>query len=252
MILVLAGGAEGRSIVESLSSAGYGVLVCAATPYGAKLLQGSGALGVSGSPLDREAMLNLIQAEKVEMVVDATHPYAEKISSTALQVCREMNIRYIRYQRPPSVLPGHRLLHRARDYREAAAKACELGDVIFLATGSKTLEVFIEEAAKKGCRVVARVLPQPEVLQKCLELGLAPSDLVAMQGPYSLELNLALLRHYGAGVMVTKDGGAPGGTDAKIAAAFQLGIPVVLVERPEPPPDAVDNLAGLLETIRRV
>lgn len=251
MILVLAGAAEGREIVKALAQAGHLVLACAATPYGAKLLEGSGAAAISGRPLGGEEIRRLLDANKVAALVDATHPYAEEISAIALQACRDRGVRYIRYQRPPAPVPDHPLVHRAKDYPEAAEKACDLGDIVFLATGSKTLEIFLREAARKGCRVVARVLPQPEVLRKCLELGLEPSDIVAMQGPFSEEINIALLRHYQASVLVTKDGGSPGGAGEKYAAAIKLGLPVVVVDRPEAPPGAVASLADLLKIINK-
>lgn len=249
MILVLAGTADGRDVVKSLSSRGYRILACAATPYGAGLLKESGALKVSGQRLSAAGMGRLIEENGVKILVDATHPYAGEVSATAIEVCREKGVRYIRYQRPASGIPGHPLVHRAGDYYEAAAKAAELGQVIFLATGSKTLEIFLDEARRKGRRVVVRLLPHPETLKKCLDLGLTPADIAAIQGPFSHELNLALLRHYNASVVVTKDGGALGGTAEKLSAALELGIPVIVVNRPDPPPGAVGSIEELLKKI---
>ncbi|MDK2889076.1 MAG: precorrin-6A/cobalt-precorrin-6A reductase, partial [Thermoanaerobacter sp.] len=211
MIMVLAGTSDGREIVKTLASHGYRVLACAATPYGASLLEGSGALRVSGRRLSGAEIGRVIEENKVEILVDATHPYAVEVSATASEVCREKRVRYIRYQRPASPIKEHSLVFYVKSYQEAAVKAAELGEVIFLATGSKTLDVFWEAAKKRGRRVIARVLPHPDVLKKCLDLGLTPADIVAIQGPFSREVNLALLRHYNAGVLVTKDGGARGG-----------------------------------------
>lgn len=249
MILVLAGTSDGRDIVKALASGGSEVLACAATPYGAKLLEGSGAVRISGQPLSGAEFGRMIDESSINILVDATHPYAEKISVIAVEVCREKGIKYIRYQRPASVVKEHPLVFHTDNYLEAAEKAAEMGEVIFLATGSKTLEVFLGVAKRKGCRVVARLLPQPEVLKKCMDLGLSPADIVAMQGPFSLELNTALLRHYKASVLVTKDGGAPGGTEEKLSAALRLGIPIVLVGRPAPPPGAVGSIDDLLEKL---
>jgi len=252
MIMVLAGTADGREIVKALASRGLRVLACAATPYGASLLEGSGALRISGGRLNGAGMEQMIEENKVAVLVDATHPYAEEVSAVAAGACRKKEIRYIRYQRLESPVRKHPLLYYARSYGEAATKAAELGEVVFLTTGSKTLEIFLEVAQRKGRRVVARVLPHPEVLQKCFDLGLAPADIVAMQGPFGYEINLALLRSYNASVLVTKDGGAPGGAAEKIAAALELGIPVVLVKRPESVPGAVGSIDELLEMIERM
>lgn len=252
MILVLAGTSDGRDIVAALAANGHAVRACAATLYGATLLEGSGAAQISGCPLSGEEIKRILADQGVEILVDATHPYAEEVSAIALEICREKGTRYIRYQRPPSRILEHPLVVYARNYAEAAEKAVDLGEVIFLATGSKTLEIFLKAAKKKGRRVVARLLPQPDVLKKSFDLGLTPKDIVAMQGPFSEELNMALLRYYHASVLVTKDGGDPGGMKEKLSAALKLGLPVVVVDRPQPPSGAVASLEELLDQIGRL
>lgn len=252
MILVLAGTSEGRDIVKALSAQGKKVLACAATRYGASLLEGSGAARISGCRLNGAEIARMIVADGVEILVDATHPYAEEVSATAVEVCRDKGVRYIRYQRPASEVLGHPLVFHAKSYPEAAEKAAELGEVIFLATGSKTLEIFCDAAKKRGRSVVVRLLPHPQTLRKCFELGLSPADIIAMQGPFSHDLNRAVLRHYNASVLVTKDGGELGGTEEKLSAALELGIPVVVVDRPEPLHGAVGSIEELMELIRRM
>jgi precorrin-6A/cobalt-precorrin-6A reductase len=249
MILVLAGTSDGRLIVQTLVNQGKKVMACAATPYGAALLEGCGAAEVSGRRLSMVEIGRLIDAKNIELLVDATHPYAQEISSQALTACQEKNIRYIRYQRPPTKIHKHPLVYYAADYESAAQKAVTLGRVIFLATGSKTLGSFVAEAQRKGCRVIARLLPEPKELEKCFQLGLTPADVVAMQGPFSQELNTALLRHYKAEVLVTKDGGTPGGMEEKLKAAQEAGIPVVIVERPSELSEAVSSIGELIKMI---
>ena len=73
-------------------------------------------------------------------------------------------------------------------------------------------------------------------------MGYSPPDLVAMQGPFSEEVNLALWRHFGVDVVVTKESGPAGGLGEKLSAASRLGIPVVMIKRPPEPPDAVGSV----------
>lgn len=249
MILVLAGTSDGRNIVKGLVSRGYKVIACAATQYGKSLLEGSGAETV-GKPLSGEALELLIKKKKIDTLIDATHPYAEQVSATAAEICRKTGTNYIRYQRPASKIGSHPLVYFTNSYEEAAEKAAELGEVIFLATGSKTLKIFFDSAKKRNKRVVARVLPDPETLKQCFKVGLKPSDIVAIQGPFSIQLNKQLLSHYNASVLVTKDGGALGGFEEKLSAAIELGIPVVIVKRPDPPTGAVGSVEGLLEILK--
>ena len=64
-------------------------------------------------------------------------------------------------------------------------------------------------------------------------MGLTPKQIVAMQGPFSTELNVELFKHAGAEVLVTKNSGKIGGADTKLAAAKILNLPVVMIDRPK-------------------
>jgi len=251
VILVLSGTAEGRAVVRALVDAGHRVLASAATNYGARLLFGCGGEVIAGR-LGLEEMSDLMRQRGVRLVVDATHPYARLVTDTAIKACRQLKLPYLRYQRPATVLPAHPLILSAADYEEAAVLAVRQGGTIFLTTGSKTLCIFMRAARECGRRVVARVLPEPAVLEKCFRLGLTPADIVALQGPCSRELNRALFEQYRAGVLVTKDGGAIGGTDAKIAAALDLNLPVVVIRRPPPPPGAIGTVDELLRRVNQL
>jgi len=82
-------------------------------------------------------------------------------------------------------------------------------------------------------RVAVRVLPSTSSIEKCLQLGVPASHIIAMQGRFSAEMNLAILQEYRAGAVITKESGETGGLPEKVEAASELGIPVILVERPE-------------------
>jgi len=83
-----------------------------------------------------------------------------------------------------------------------------------------------------AARVYARVLPMEESLQLCQRAGLHPSHILAMQGPFSVEMNIAMLKSVGAKFLVTKDSGSRGGFDEKIAAAREAGAKLVVIGRP--------------------
>ncbi|RJQ28135.1 MAG: precorrin-6A reductase [Peptococcaceae bacterium] len=249
MILVLAGTADGRDIVRMLADRGRRVVACVATAYGGELLAGSGAHVIIDQPLDKNKLALLIEQYRITAVIDATHPFAEVISAAAAGVCREKGVSYLCYRRPVLKLPESPLITFVAGYQEAAEMAAAAGQVIFLTAGSKSLDVFLAVARAGGRRLVARVLPVPAVLTRCLELGLTAADLVAMQGPFSVALNRALLVEYRASVLVTKESGAVGGTDTKVVAALDLGIPVVIIKRPEPPAGAVSNAEEILKKL---
>lgn len=233
MILVIAGTRDGRDLARTLSAEGHPVLISVCSEYG-KQLAAESSPEVCAGALDQAGMLRLIREKKVEWVVDASHPYAVNVSLNAMAACEEAGIFYLRFERQETALPAVGDIRRAEDAAQAAKLAATLGDVIFLTTGSHTLAAFKSEPALAAKRLVARVLPQPEVIAECAALGFVPADLAAMQGPFSHEMNVAMFRHYGADVIVTKNSGAAGGTDSKLSAARELGLPVVVIDRPRP------------------
>ena len=232
MILVLAGTSEGRKLTSKLLQAGYQLLVTAVTEYGALLLAEEGN-GVLKKALTSSDLKELIALKGIKAVIDATHPYAKNISLTAIEVCKEKEVPFLRFERTITNLPTHSLIHKVHNYQEAAQVAATLGEVVLLTTGTRNLEDFSNLPQLRNGRLIARVLPEPEGLQKCRELGFLPRDIIAMQGPFSKELNSALYRQYGVQVVITKESGPRGGTDTKVEAALKLGIPTVIIERPE-------------------
>ncbi|MDP6459475.1 MAG: precorrin-6A reductase [Candidatus Hydrothermarchaeota archaeon] len=232
MILVLSGTRDGREIIRLLREKGYPVLATATTPYGARLASEAGASAALERQLGSEDMLNLLKERGVRAVVDATHPFAQKASRNGMLACKKAGIRYLRFERKSETLPESTLLHRCKSFDEGAAEAVAMGEVIFCAIGSNHLNSFIEAARKEKKRIIAKVLPTHEALDKCAALGLELKDIVALQGPGSMELNKALLRDYKAKVLVTKESGATGGEDVKVRAALSLGLPTVLIARP--------------------
>lgn len=251
MILVLSGTRDGREIVEQLTASGYKVIATVVSEYGASLLESSEA-AIAKGPLSEEGLVTILTDENIKIIIDATHPYADKISTLARNVAERLGITYLRYQRPGFPMPDSNLIHRAVDYQEAANLAFQLGEPVFLTTGSKTLKVFTDLAHRVGKRVIARVLPTPEVISYCRECGLSPAEIIAIQGPFSKEMNIALLRQTKAGVLVTKDSGDIGGTGDKIEAALMLKIPVVLISRPKVAGPAFGDMAQLMGAIKEL
>ena len=232
MIFVLAGTQDGREIAQRLArESGEAVLASVVSDYG-KALAKAPALEVSARPLDEAALRALLVGRGVRAVVDASHPYAAHISQTAIRLCAALGIRYIRYERAQSELPPYEKLYRVSSYEEAARKAAALGRRVFLTTGSRNLAVFANAPELADCELTARVLPESGVLAQCARLGFTPKQIVALQGPFSQALNRELYKQYGAEVVVTKNSGSVGGTDTKLAAAMELGLAVVVIERP--------------------
>ena len=111
------------------------------------------------------------------------------------------------------------------DYEEASKIAATKRGVIMLTTGSKTLAVFAKELlGLENTRVIARMLPRMDNMEKCAELGIEQKNIVAIQGPFSKELNKALYEQYGVTLMITKESGKVGSVDEKLKAALECDM----------------------------
>ena len=200
----------------------------------------------------KSGLESLLKNRSVRLLIDATHPFPGGLSAFAKELCRTSGIPYIRFIREEVNLPESPLLFPVHSWEEAAKKAAELGNTIFLTTGSYNLELFLKHPAMTGKRIVVRVLPDHRVIEAVQSFGINPRDIVAMQGPFSKGMNRITFKMYNASVIVTKDSGRVGGTDSKISAALGLKIPVVVIKRsklPETETDTVFTYEQILEKV---
>ncbi|MDY2652010.1 MAG: precorrin-6Y C5,15-methyltransferase (decarboxylating) subunit CbiT [Eisenbergiella porci] len=140
-----------------------------------------------------------------------------------------------------------RMLTEADSMEEAAKLLEKMEGSILVTTGSKELEALrgLPGFAK---RIFARILPQPEMVQKCMEMGLSGRHIICMQGPFSEEMNYAMLRETNARILLTKESGAAGGFPEKLRGARRAGAAVVVVKRPvEEEGCSVEEVKALLQ-----
>lgn len=230
-LFVLAGTEDGRQLAGELELRGHHVWVSTLTEYGAQIAEAQGLQTRYGA-LDKAKFIALIQQNSIVGLIDATHPYAEKIHQLARNVSEEVGIPYFRWERPKIVQETSPLIHWAADFAEAGALACRLGQRIFLTTGSKKLKDWLELPGFKEREIFARVLPRSEVLLQCESLGLKPYQIIAAQGPFSQRFNEALWEQLKIDIVITKESGQVGGTNEKIKACLNLEIPIIILERP--------------------
>jgi precorrin-6A/cobalt-precorrin-6A reductase len=228
MILLLGGTTEGRQLAEALVQEGTPLIVSKATSYP----QGLGGAQVIEGPLERDDLAFLIRSREVRLVVDATHPYAARISSIAMEVCKEEAVPYLRFERFEPPLPREPFIQEAASFEEAARLAARGARTMLLTTGVSSLVHFKVHAAASGCRIVARILPREESIKQCLDAGLQASDIITGLGPFSLKENLDHIKRFNVDVLVTKSSGTEGGLPEKVEAARLSGCRLVVVVRP--------------------
>ena len=232
-ILIYGGTTEGRRLAERLSGEGLSVEVCVATEYGEQVLQEAPELQVHRGRLSCDEMKELYERGNYAAIIDATHPYATAVSENIRESLKGLSIPFFRLKRV-------QLVHEEKDefcqYFSGVGECAEALDEeeeerILLTTGSKELEEFCRKEELKK-RLVVRVLPGRESMELCWGLGLEGRQIIAMQGPFSKEMNLAMIRQYNIKCLVTKESGRLGGEDEKLEAAREAGITCMVIRRP--------------------
>ncbi len=232
-VLVLGGTAEARALAERLHpdvdviSSLAGRVPHPALPAGEVRVGGFGGA---------EPMRRWLVDNRVDAVVDATHPFAAAITARTATVCAELGLPHLVLVRPPWD-PGGSI--KVGSAAEAAEVVQRQGySRAFLTSGRSTISAFARCDAWFLIRVV--IAPNPDMLPLRHELLLS-------RGPYSYEDELALLRGHRIHVLVTKNSGGEF-TRAKLDAAAALYIPVVMVQRP-PLPAGVQTVATVDDAV---
>lgn len=238
-LLIFGGTTEGRLLAERARDIGADVTVSVATALGAEELAGLPGIRVLAGRLEQPAMEALLTG--FDLCVDATHPYARLVTAAVRAACENTGTPLRRLLRPASSADG---VIQAGSCAEAAAFLSRQAGNILLTTGSKELSAF---AGLEPARLFARVLPTHESLSCCEALGLPHRNILALQGPFTQELNEAMLEQYRISWLVTKDGGQPGGFAEKLAAARRTGARLVLIRRPA---DGGDDMETVLSWIK--
>ena len=229
-LCIFAGTSEGRRLAEALAGRGAALTVCVATEYGEISLGELPDCEVLAGRMPRDDIEAMLRREGFVAVVDATHPYAEHITESIQSAAAASGTEYVRLLRESTASDSDGIFVEDTAACIDFLKRTE-GNVL-LTTGSKTLPQYCEDPALKE-RIYARVLPLADSLRICSECGLPADRILAIQGPFSREMNTAMLRQTKAAWMVTKDTGNAGGYTDKIAAAKACGAKAVIIGRPE-------------------
>ena len=228
-LCVFAGTTEGRRLLEFLAGQEMRALACVATDYGETLVPRADNIEVSARRMDGNEMRALFSGRRFDAVIDATHPFATVVSENIAGACAATGTEYLRLNRCDSASDGDAVIV---DSIQAAADflAAHPGNAL-LATGSKELKPYttVEDYQQ---RFWPRVLPMPSSLEACAAAGFAPAHIIAMQGPFSVDMNAAMLKAIRAQWLVTKDSGDSGGYMDKLKAAKLAGARCVVIGRP--------------------
>jgi precorrin-6A/cobalt-precorrin-6A reductase len=241
-ILVLGGTAEGRELATNLVDAGRQVISSLAgrisTP---RLPPGTVRVGGFGGA---DGLADYLRAQRISAVIDATHPFAAQITANAVSACRRTGTPLLVLRRPAWTTTDTDTWHTATDLTDAAAEVTSLprDTAVLLTTGRQGAGRFSAAPQRFWLRAVE---PPDEPLP-------ARCDLILERGPFTLDGERNLLQRLDIGVLVTKNSGGDL-TAAKLTAARELGLTVIMVDRPPLPGEvtSVPDVASALTWIGR-
>lgn len=227
-VLVFAGTTEGRELAELLADSNIKCSVCVATDYALELMNDK-RLDVNCGRLTEEEMEVLMRDGKFDVVVDATHPYAQIVSQNVRQAADKESISLIRLRR--STESAEEGFVSFKTHEECSAWLSFQTGNILLTTGSKDLGSYAKNETIKN-HLFVRVLPGEESIRLCTANGITGRQIIAMQGPFSAQMNECILREYSIDWMVTKISGHAGGFEEKVEAAKKAGVGVCAILPP--------------------
>ena len=235
-IFLLGGTKDSINIIEhvKMNYDAY-ILTTTTTEYGARLAKEGGSDDTIARPLLKDEIIEIIENENFDLLIDATHPFAEHITQTSSSIARELKIPYVRFERPTTNLENVDTSHI--NYVDSFDEAGKLiadefnqGNVLHFA-GANTMEDILKHVSVD--RFYPRILKVESSIAKCEKLGVDPKHIIAMTGAASLEENIDLIEKYDAKVMITKESGEVGGVVEKIEAANQKDVAVIMIQRPK-------------------
>ena len=228
-VFIFGGTTEGRKLAIACELLGIPAYVSVASEYGSDVLGELKVVKVLEGSMNIDEMSAGFKALDISVVYDATHPFATVVKENIKSACEQNEIEYIRVLRNITDIDSEdyklvKSVDEAVDY----LTTCE-GNV-FVATGSKEIAKYKKLDLS---RVYARVLSAVESINACKDIGLEGSHIIAMQGPFSERLNIALMEEYNCKYMVSKQTGNNGGFDEKIEACKQAGVYPIIVALPQ-------------------
>lgn len=246
MIAVFAGTQEGREVLARMEALKVPIFGSTATAYGSELIAKYERLQLNQVPMNLREMEAWMRNNQIRVAVDTTHPYAYEVTKNIAKACENLQVPLARLQRPSHSVSS---IQRFADYKACICHLQSGVGKILLTTGSNHLEEFVAALPKE--RLIVRVLPRASVLNKCEEIGLLANQILAIQGPFSFEMNQAILKDYQIRYLVTKESGLIGGYQEKVKAAQEMNIEVVsIMRKPEQVNFATESQEELMDWVQ--
>ncbi len=226
MIFLFDGTSDSRKLALDLKNNHYKLMASAVTEEGVFKLDKLGIPSVKG-PLTVDEIEKICEDYGVKCIIDATHPYAESIHNTIYKISAKKNIFSIRYERKKLSIKSRNIFY-IEGYKQILNYISSDDMNVFVTTGIKNIE-FLRYMQDKN--IYFRVLPMEKNIKILNSVGIPQKNIIAIEGPFSYNLNYYLMKDLEIDILITKDSGLI--SEDKIRAAIDLGIKVLIIKRPE-------------------
>jgi len=241
-IWLIGGTQESATLARSLVQTNLPCVVSVTTDSARSLYPRSPLLAVWVGQLTQETITAFLSQYQIQVILDASHPFAVEISQLAIANAAVVRIPYLRFERAslePASLPTADL----HTYHRNAPQSFTFSDFsqlfktplledqrVLLTLGYRYLPLF--QPWQTEATLYARILPSIVALEAAIASGFTPDRLIALRPPISAQLECALWQQWNISVVVTKASGKAGGEDVKRQVAAELGVKLVIIDRP--------------------
>lgn len=238
MIWIIGGTTEARLLEKELLGK-KDFIITVATEEGEEFLLSE---NVRVGRMDEGEMENFISENKIDIIVDCSHPYAKIVTKFAKEAAEKAGVKYYRVKRPMAKYDDS--FEVFKTLNELLARLKELSGNFLITLGSKNIKDLVKVRGVN--RFIFRVLPTPESISLLHNEGVKIRDIIAVLGPFSLEQNLLTMKENDIDYLVTKEAGDAGGAEEKFAAAKKAGVKVLILEREEEEGYSIEEILKLI------
>lgn len=247
-IWLIGGTQESAQLAVAIADADLPCIISVTTESACTLYPTAPNLQVWVGRLTPTQIDRFLQQQQIVAILDASHPYAVEISSSAIASAQKLQIPHLRYERP--VLELGKLERRLDSFEALLSGNYLQKQRVLLTVGYRPLQLF--QPWQERATLFARILPSAIALESALAAGFTPDRLICLRPPIWADLEKALWRQWDISLVVTKASGTPGGEDIKRTVAAELGISLIAIDRPKVDyPQQTSDLSVALEFCRQ-
>lgn len=244
-IAVIAGTSEATELIYELYSKfpeKYTITAFVATDYGKAILEGTNC-NINVGRLDKKAFRHSLN--KMDLVIDASHPFAIEVTKTVKEVCKHLNIMYIHLGRQIQKYDYDNIIY-VKSKEDAVKQLLKIKGNILLTTGVNTLSFYESNIFDFAVRGWVRILDTADSRKIAKN---SKANIIYGMPPFSENDTIFLIHKYSIAVLVSKDSGTRGGVKEKVSAAKSCHIPIILIEAPKENVIAIQKVIDIIKNI---